>query len=150
MIEFVLQGLAAAVGTAAFAVLFKVPSRQCAVCGLVGLAGWAVYTVCIPFMAVALASFLASVVIALLARILAVYCKVPANVIMIPGIFPIIPGISIYNMIYNLFIGNTVQGLSGGFAVLKIIGAMVLGMVAVFSLPRSMFRKHFRKSRKVS
>ena len=49
-------------------------------------------------------------------------------------------------MIYNLFIGNTVQGLSGGFAVLKIIGAMVLGMVAVFSLPRSMFRRHKKVS----
>lgn len=146
MIEFVLQGIVACIGTAAFAVLFKVPGRQCGVCGLVGLAGWVIYTLCLPFMSIALASFLAAAVIALLARILAVFCKVPANVIMIPGIFPIIPGISIYNMIYNLFIGNTVQGLSGGFAVLKIIGAMVLGMVAVFSLPRSMFRRHKKVS----
>ncbi|WP_425756492.1 threonine/serine exporter family protein [Ihubacter sp. rT4E-8] len=141
MVEFILQGFAAFIGTAAFSVLFKVPGRHCAVCGLVGWAGWIIYTVCLPFMSLAIASFLAAAVIALLSRILAVVCKVPANVIMIPGIFPIIPGISIYNMIYDLFIGNTVQGLSSGFAVLKIIGAMVLGMVVVFSLPRSLFRK---------
>ncbi len=146
MIGFLLQGIAAAVGTAAFAVLFKVPGRQCGVCGLVGFLGWVIYTVCLPYMSIALASFLAAAVIALSARILAVYCKVPANVIMIPGIFPIIPGISIYNMIYNLFTGNTILGLSGCFSVLKIIGAIVLGMVAVFSLPRSMFRRR----RKVS
>ncbi len=141
MLEFILQGIAAFIGTAAFSVLFKVPGKHLATCGLVGWAGWVIYTLCLPFVSVAIASFLAAAVIALIARILAVVCKVPANVIMIPGIFPIIPGIRIYNMIYNLFIGNTVQGLSGGFAVLKIIGAMVLGMVAVFSLPRSFFQK---------
>lgn len=133
--------IAAFIGTAAFSVMFMVPYKQCLVCGVVGCIGWVIYDVSLYWVSVAMASFLAAMVIALLSRILAVVCRVPANVILIPGIFPIIPGISIYNMIYDLFIGNTVQGLSGGFAVLKIIGAMVLGMVAVFSLPRSWFRK---------
>ncbi len=143
MIEELLFEIAAAfVGTATFSVLFRVPGKMWAVCGIVGGAGWAIYAVAVELgISAAMASFLAVAVITLLARILAVVCKAPANVILIPGIFPIIPGIGIYNMIYELFIGNTVQGLSGGFAVLKIIGAMVLGMVVVFSLPRSWFRK---------
>ena len=141
MIELLSKLIAAFIGTAAFSVIFMGPYRQCVVCGIVGCIGWGIYAAAEPWTSIAMASFLAAAVIALLSRVLAVLCKVPANVIMIPGIFPIIPGISIYNMIYDLFIGNTVQGLSGGFAVLKIIGAMVLGMVAVFSLPRSWFRK---------
>lgn len=141
MMDLVYQLIAAFIGTAAFSVMFMVPYRQCVVCGIVGCIGWVIYAVMEPWTSATTASFLAAAVIALLSRILAVVCKVPANVIMIPGIFPIIPGIGIYNMIYDLFIGNTVQGLNGGFAVLKIIGAMVLGLVAVFSLPRSLFRK---------
>lgn len=145
MMEMIYALIAAFIGTAAFSVIFMVPYRHCAVCGLVGCIGWFIYDMSLQWVSMALASFFAAAVIAFLSRVLAVFCKVPANVIMIPGIFPIIPGISIYNMIYDLFVGNTVQGLSGGFAVLKIIGAIVLGMVAVFSLPRSWFRKWRRQ-----
>lgn len=138
--DLIYETIAAFVGTVAFSVLFAVPKRQLAVCGLVGSAGWLVYSLFLP-LGPAAATFFAAMLIALLARILAVVRKVPANVIMIPGIFPIIPGVGIYNMIYELFVGNTVEGLSGGFAVLKIIGAIVLGLVLVFSLPRSWFTR---------
>lgn len=110
MMEMIYALIAAFIGTAAFSVIFMVPYRHCAVCGVVGCIGWFIYDMSLQWVSMALASFFAAAVIAFLSRVLAVFCKVPANVIMIPGIFPIIPGISIYNMIYDLFVGNTVPG----------------------------------------
>lgn len=137
--ELILKLIATFVGTVAFSVLFHVPKKQLWICGLVGMAGYTVYISAEMITSAAAASFLAGAVIALLARFLAVIRKVPSNTIMIPGIFPIIPGVSIYDMIYSLFVGNTFSGLTSCFVVLKIIFAMVLGMVAVFSLPHSVF-----------
>ena len=132
--------MAAFVGTVAFSVLFSVPKKQIWVCGLVGSTGWVIYDLASGFLSDAESAFFAAMIIALLARVLAVVRKVPANVIMLPGIFPIIPGLGIYDMIYDLLIGNTISGLSGGFSVLKVIGAIVLGLVVSFSLPRSWFK----------
>lgn len=139
--SLLLETVAAFVGTIAFGILFVVPASQFLVCGLVGGIGWVVYAVTLENSSVAVASFLATVVIVLLARILAVVRKVPTNVIMIPGIFPIVPGIGLYDMIYNLMIGDTASGVSEGLAVLKAIGAIVFGIIAVFSLPNQWFRK---------
>ena len=136
-----LETAAAFVGTIAFGILFVVPSSQFLVCCLVGGIGWVVYAVTLANSSAAVASFMATVVIVLLARILAVVRKVPTNVIMIPGIFPIVPGIGLYDMIYNLMIGDTASGVSQGLAVLKAIGAIVFGIIAVFSLPNRWFRK---------
>ena len=139
--RLLMETVAAFVGTIAFGVLFVVPAKQFLVCGLVGGIGWIVYAVTLEKSSAAVASFLATVVIVLLARILAVVRKVPTNVIMIPGIFPVVPGIGLYNMIYNMMIGDTAVGVSQGLAVLKSIGAIVFGIIAVFSLPNRWFRK---------
>ena len=139
--KILLETVAAFIGTIAFSVLFIVPKKQYWICGLVGSAGWIVYAFAALKFSEVTASFLATVVIVLLARILAVIRKVPTNVIMIPGIFPIVPGIGIYDMIYNLMMGDTVLGMHKGLEVMKIIGAIVLGIIVVFSLPNRLFRK---------
>lgn len=139
--RLVLETVAAFVGTIAFGVLFVVPVKQYLICGVVGGIGWVVYAVTLENSTATVASFFATVVIVLLARGLAVVRKVPTNVIMIPGIFPIVPGIGLYNMIYNLMIGDTAIGVSQGLEVLKEIGAIVFGIIAVFSLPNRWFRK---------
>ncbi len=139
--SLLLETVAAFVGTVAFGIMFVVPAKQLLVCGLVGGSGWVVYAVTLERSSAAVASLAATIMIVLLARILAVVRKVPTNVIMIPGIFPIVPGIGLYDMIYNLMIGDTASGVSQGLAVLKSIGAIVFGIIAVFSLPNRWFRK---------
>jgi len=139
--ELLIETVVAFVATVAFCVLFIVPRKQFVVCGLVGSVGWIVYAVTLDRYSATIASFFSTVVIVLAARILAVIRKVPTNAIMIPGLFPIVPGIGIYDMIYNLMIGDTAVGISRGLEVLKAIGAIVLGIIAIFSLPNKWFRK---------
>lgn len=143
MVKILFETIAAFVGTIAFAILYRVPKTQYLVCGLVGAAGWFIYDVAkIPWSPV-VATFLATLSIVLTARVLAIYRKMPVNVVMIPGIFPVVPGIAIYNTIYNLMIGDAQMGLNQGLEVLKIIGAIVLGMLVMFSIPNRTFRRIF-------
>ena len=143
MVKILFETIAAFIGTIAFAILYRVPKTQYIVCGLVGAAGWFIYDVAkIPWSPVA-ATFLATLGIVLVARVLAIYRKVPVNVIMTPGIFPVVPGIAIYNTIYNMMIGDAQIGLNQGLEVLKLIGGIVLGMLVMFAIPNRVFRKIF-------
>ncbi len=135
------ETIAAFIGTVAFCALYNTPKKQYWICGLVGSIGWLVYRVPGLWLSKTLTSFLSAVTIVLLARILAVVRRVPTNVIVVAGLFPIVPGAGIYDMIYNIMIGNPMTGLVGGLSVLKVAGAIVLGMVVVFALPNQWFVK---------
>lgn len=138
--DIIVQILAAFIGTMAFSVVFYVPVRQYAVCGAVGAIGWCFYLIGLNYSGT-IALFLATIVIALLARSLAVWRKVPSNVFMISGIFPIVPGVGIYNTIYHMMVGELELGVTVGLETLKGVGAIVLGMIVVFSIPNKVFAK---------
>ncbi len=140
------QILAAFLGTIGFSVLFHVPKKQYIICGLIGSLGWAVYLMIHIRFSVPVASFGATVIIVFLSRLCAVWRKVPSNVFMIPGIFPIVPGVGIYHTIYELMIGAADAGIANGLATFKAVSAIVLGIVCVFVIPNRWFRGlHFSK-----
>lgn len=127
------QVLAAFIGTVAFSVLFQVPLRQWYVCGAGGAIGWFIYLK-LEFISPAMACFVATLVISLFARIFAIIRKVPSNVFLLSGIFPILPGIGIYNTIYSILTrGN--DSLDLAYRTLSQVGAIVLAIIIVFSLP---------------
>ena len=64
----------------------------------------------------------------------------PSNVSMISGIFPIVPGIGIYNTIYDIMIGDAAAAMSSGLETFKAVAAIVLGIVCVFVIPNKWFR----------
>ena len=136
----VFQIFSAFIGTIAFSIIFRVPMRQCGVCGLVGAIGWCFYLMTHGY-SEAFGCFAASLVIVVLARILAVLRKVPSNVFMLSGIFPILPGIGIYNTIYHMMTGDWMAGIGMGLKTLEEIGAIVLGIIVVFSIPNKVFSK---------
>lgn len=139
--ELFLECIAAFFGTVAFCILFHAPIREYLVCGLTGVLGWLVYALLVIDFSQTVASFAATVVIALAARFFAVWRKVPSNMFIFSGIFPIIPGTGIYNTIYQLIEGNGQEAFSTGIATFKVVVAIVLGIVVAFLLPHSFFRK---------
>ena len=120
--------------------LFHVPKKQYIVCGITGTLGWLVYLLVKLKFSNTLACFAATVVIVFCARLFAVWRKVPSNVFMISGIFPIVPGIGIYNTIYDIMIGDATAAMTRGFSALKAAVAIVLGIVCVFVIPNKWFR----------
>lgn len=136
------QIIAAALGTVAFSVLFGVPRQYYAYCGLVGGAGWWLYSLLmasVHFTATE-ATFFATFLVVLLSRFLAVWEKCPATVFLTAGIFPLVPGAGIYWTAYYLVTNRPAEASDNGFAAVKAAFAIVLGIVLVFEIPDRFFK----------
>ena len=136
--QLITELIAAAMGTVAFCLLFGVPRKYYVDCGLIGLAGWLVYWLAKP-MGMTVAVFVATLVIVLLSRIMAVRRQCPATVFIITGIFPLVPGAQIYWAAYYLVTGQFGDAKISGLSALKVIFAIVLGIVFMFEVPNKCF-----------
>lgn len=135
------------IGTIAFSLLFDVPKKYYIYCGLVGGVGWCLYYVLTVYacISVTLAALAAAVLVVLLSRFFAVWEKCPVTVFLISGIFPIVPGASIYWTAYYFVTGQGSAALSSGFTAIKISFAIVFGIIAVLELPQTLFSLRSRK-----
>ena len=94
--------LAAMVGTIAFSLLFGVPRKYYAYCGLIGGAGWGVYSAAGLLWAPAQSALAATIVVILLSRLAAVKERCPVTIFLIAGIFPLVPGAGVYWTVYYM------------------------------------------------
>ena len=142
MNQILIETLAAALGSAAFSLLFGVPDIYYLECGLTGGGGWLLYRLLTDFTPSppTLATFLAAAAVALYSRIAAVRRRCPTTVFLIAGIFPLVPGAGMYWTVYYLVTGEATLAWSSGAAALKAAFAIVLAIAAAFELPRSAFR----------
>ncbi len=135
-------------GTIAFSVLFNVPRRFYLCCGLTGTAGWLCYCAVLGVASPSTASFLGTAVVVLISRMLAVWKKCPITIFLVSGIFPLIPGTSIYYTAYNLVQGELSEAASMGIGAVKVAFAIVLGIVFVVSVPKQWFKFSYWRSRR--
>ncbi len=135
-------------GTVAFAVMFNVPKRFYVSCGIIGTLAWLVYCASLKPTSPAMASFFASLTVVLISRVLTVRMKCPITMFLIPGIFPLIPGASVYYMAYDLVIGETREAGQSGFLAIKVAFGIVLGIVSAVSIPREVFGLDYWRGRK--
>ena len=142
----ILELIAAFFGTVAFALLFCVPRKYYLYCGIVGAAGWMIYSLAKLWGATATeATFFSTVLVITLSRFFAVWEQCPATIFVICGIFPLVPGAGIYWTAYYLVTNQLPEALSSGFAAVKAAIAIVLGIVVVFELPYKWFRLASRR-----
>ncbi|MCI7795944.1 MAG: threonine/serine exporter family protein [Lachnospiraceae bacterium] len=131
---------AAAIGTVAFSVLFFVPRKYYAFCGICGAAGWAVYAVLTGRGVSATEStFYATLAVIFLSRLFAVAERCPSTLFLIPGIFPLVPGAGVYWTSYHIVTNDLEMASQTGFAALKVAVAIVLGIIFVFEIPQGVF-----------
>ena len=135
------QTVAAFVGTLAFASLFGVPRAQYTAAGLVGAVGWCLYLVLVRYAGLGpvLAIVLSSVLICVLARMFAIWQKCPAQVFLLCGIFPLVPGAGIFWCTYYLVSGQLSLAMTTGFGAAKAAVAIVLGIILAMELPQRLF-----------
>ena len=132
--------LAAAVGTAAFSLLFSVPGKYYWLCGIGGGAGWLVYSLFSLFGASAEeATFFAALTVVFLSRMFAVWERCPGTLFLIPGIFPLVPGAGVYWTSYYIVTDALSMALVTGFSALKAAVAIVLAIVFIFEIPQRFF-----------
>lgn len=139
-LKFAVEILVAAAGTIAFSVLFFVPRKYYALCGVCGSVGWIVYRVLTGYgISATEATFFATLTVIFLSRTFAVVERCPATLFLIPGIFPLVPGAGVYWTSYYIVTNNLEMASRTGFAALKAAVAIVLGIIFVFEIPQSFF-----------
>lgn len=141
MMEYILVNLFSAfVGTMCFAVLYNVPKRFYFWSGMTGGLGWLVY--CFVFELIGagtIATFVGTVFVVLMSRILAVYMKCPITIFLASGIFPFIPGSYVYYTAYYIVIDELTEAAMKGVMAFKLAFAIALGIVFVVSIPKQWF-----------
>lgn len=136
----------AVLSTVAFAVIFQAPRRSLPMCGIVGAVGWLVYIHLRN--AVELDSFYAnlaaSFAVALGSELAARLFKQPVTIFVIPGIFPIVPGLAMYNGMSMIIEKQYDYGASLLLQAAMDASAIALGIMFVGGLFRVMKTKHER------
>ena len=140
--KMILELLPAALGTVAFAILFCIPKKYQPYCAAIGAAGWLLYRVMMVFAGAGdfEATFLATALVVLLSRFVAVAEQCPATVFVTAGIFPLVPGAGIYWACYYLVTSQFDLAGTHALSALQVIIGIVLGIVFIFELPHKLFK----------
>ena len=98
--------------------------------GVLGGVGYLVYLLCSTPQ---LGFLCGTLVLALLAEIFARICKMPSSIFMILGIYPLVPGIALYQTIAFAFRGEYAKAMEkGGYALVSIaLMAVAIAFVTV-------------------
>lgn len=139
--KMILELIPAALGTVAFAILFGIPKKYYLYCAPIGAAGWLLYRVMMSVADAGLfeATFLATALVVLLSRFVAVAEQCPATVFVTAGIFPLVPGAGIYWACYYLVTSQFDLAGANALSALQVMIGIVLGIVFIFELPYNFF-----------
>ena len=140
---YLLQALAAFVGTVAFACLYGVDRIQYVSMGIIGALGWMAYLHLARQAGASapVAALFAAMLVCLMARVVAVPARCPAQLFLICGLFTLVPGAGIFWSTYHLTAGDIDMARSFGFTAVKVAVAIVLGIVFAMELPQRLFSR---------
>ena len=139
MSNYVMQVILAMISTIGFSIIFNVPKKELAFCGVTGLAVWTMYLLTVNAGYI-WATLSAAALATVLARIFSIVRKMPVTIFLIPGIIPLVPGAGIYyTMFYIIFMDNE-QAIGHGLMTIARAGTISLGLLIILSLPAALFR----------
>ena len=133
---FVVQLVAAYLGTMSFAVLFGVPRCYYIDAGICGTLGWLLYLILTRYSAFSPVEtmFTATALVTMVALSQSTARKCPITVFLICGIFPLVPGAGIFWTSYNIVSNQLSDALQTGFGALKATVAIAFGILAVMEI----------------
>ena len=104
----ILQTIGAFIAVVAVAVTFGVPRKFLAYSGLVGAVGWLVYLLIKDAGWSEVSSmFFAAMMVSLISHSFARILKAPVTLFLISGILPLVPGVGMYRIVYNIISNNS-------------------------------------------
>ncbi len=138
----IIQGISAFFASAAFSVLFFLPRKYIIHAGMTGSFCWFIYLIVDRLTDdTVLATFVATLVVAVTSHILARVLKTPVILFLIPGIICLVPGGGMYQIVQSFIESDTVMTQHYFNETLQIAGAIALGIFIV----DTMFRKSNKK-----
>ncbi|WP_010248799.1 threonine/serine exporter family protein [Acetivibrio cellulolyticus] len=130
------------------AIMYNVTRKNLLWVGLSGMLGWITYAWILESTGnVVISSFLGAVVVGLYSESVARLIKAPAMVFSIPGIFPLVPGIAIYNSTQYISENKLFEAANTGIQAIASAAAIAFGILlisAVFRLLKKRKNKNLR------
>lgn len=123
-----------------FGVIVNVPRRVLISCGLTGVYGWLVYSVMLwRGQGAVTAIFFGAVAVAVSSLYFARRKRMPATTFNLPGLFPLVPGITAYQSIQALMQGAYTRGIELLMRVFMLSVTIAFGIVLVEIIYRTYF-----------
>lgn len=130
-----------------FTMLIEVPKRYAFYASLVGGVNWWVYLIVLESLESSMmASFFASLAVAVLSQVFARIQKTPVTVFLVAGILPTVPGAAIYRSVYYFIHNNSNQCTYYLLQTLQIAGAIAMAIFITDSLFRMFQHYQNRKA----
>lgn len=103
MVSIIIKAIAAFLAVYFFSITLEVNKKFLPFVGITGMAGWLTYLICKNKGINDTTSYIISgLVITTMSSIFSGIFKTLLTIFLIPGILPIVPGVAIYKMVYNL------------------------------------------------
>lgn len=128
--DWIYQIACSFLATLGIAVIFNAPRKVLIPCGLVGVIGWVIYYFLIrQGVDEVPASFAGSLVIAIVAHLLARLYKMPMIIFSVAGIIPFVPGGMAYEAMRAMVVHEYTESLQFATRTAILTGTIVLGFV---------------------
>ena len=112
------------------------------------MTGWLIYLLVRGQFSAVTASFVATLAVVFISRMLTVKMKCPITLFLVSGIVPLVPGAGVYDTAYYLVTNQPAHAGQSGLEALKIAFAIVLGIVFIVAIPREVFHGDYWRRRK--
>lgn len=123
-------------------IMYNVTRKNLIWVGLSGMFGWITYAAMLEYNGnVVFSSFLGAVVVGLYSESVARIRKAPAMVFSVPGIFPLVPGIAIYNSTQYIAENSLLEAASTGIEAISSAAAIACGILITSAVFRIIKKK---------
>lgn len=124
------QVILAFIGSMFPAILFNLDKKKMVWAGLSGAIGWAVYLIAFNyFQSPVAACFIGTIALGIYSEIMARKLRTPSMELSLPGMFPLVPGLTAYNTIIAIVEQRYAEAYDKGLATLAIAGAIAFGIM---------------------
>ncbi|MDD3367833.1 MAG: threonine/serine exporter family protein [Lachnospiraceae bacterium] len=134
----ILKMIGAFLATAALSVVFEAPRKYILHAGIAGAMSWGIYLAVMEWKSNAvIATFVATAILTLISHTMAVICKAPVTMFLIPAVIPLVPGAGMYRVAYSLLYENGPAAAMYGYQTLQLAGAIAFGIFFIDVLFRN-------------
>ena len=138
MMVIILSSFIASFG---FGIIFNIHGKKLVAAAFAGMLGSVVYTAMMnQGQDEVMSMLLASICFSIFSEVFARICHTPVTTFVICALIPLVPGKGMYMTMQEAVAGNTISALQEGLATLSKAGALALGIIAVSTLTRLIFR----------
>lgn len=137
MNDFLIPVLSAFFATLGYTLFYNIRGRNIVIASLCGAFSWAVYLLVLNYTHSLVLPYMASgVAVAIYSELAAYFFKSPVIVFLIPGVIPLVPGLTIFRTMQSALNGDLSAFGEGLITTIKIGGAIALGLILMSTFIR--------------